>query len=934
MAKNNEAKVKFTAETAEFNANIKTANAELGALRAELTLNATQMKATGETADGLAERQKLLSEQLKAAGDKTENLRQKLAVAEKYYGSNSDEALNLKKQVTAAATAEEKIKQQIEACNDKLEAQTTEAKDTSTAMDKLKDTIADQESALKDLKTAHANAVLQYGKNSNAATDLAGDISALSKDLADNKKKMADAESAADDLEAETKDAGEAAKEASDGFTVWKGTLANLISSGIQNAISGIGNLASSFWGLAEETREARTNMGKLETAFDTAGFSAGTASDTYTELYGVLGDDGQATEAAAHLAKLATTQDELSQWTTIATGVYATFGDSLPIEGLTEAANETAKVGQVTGPLADALNWATMSNEDWEKALGGNSKALKAFQKATKKGMSAEDAFNEALAKCSSEQERQQLITATLNGLYGESAAAYAETNAEIIEANEAQAKYNESLAGLGSFIEPLKTTFTNGMAGILESVTQMLEGIDMEALKQSVQDAFEYIETTVFPAIKEGIQWFIDNKDTVIGALTGIVAGIAAFKIVSVVQSAIGVFTSFTTAIKGGATAFQALNMVMGLNPIALVIAGIAALVAAFIYLWNNCEGFRNFWINLWNVVKAWCISAWQAICNWFSIAWEWVKGVWGSACEWFGGIWQGIKNFFAGVPGWFGEQFRTAWNNVKTAWSAVTGWFSGVWNGIKNAFAAVKSWFGNIFRTAWNNIKSAWSGVTGWFSSKWTAIKNTFASVGTWFKGKFQSAWTNVKNVFAGWGEFFGGLWTKIKNKFSDIGANMGSAIGDSVKAGINKVLGWVETTLNKAIGMINGAIDVVNKVPGVNIGKIQELSMPQLASGGVLRNATAFIGGEYQNAFRNPEIVTPQSIMRETFADTLSAFLPNANALYMDDLVGAIEDLANRAINMYIGDRQIAMATAGASDRVSGNRLKLKERGLAL
>lgn len=86
--------------------------------------------------------------------------------------------------------------------------------------------------------------------------------------------------------------------------------------------------------------------MGKLETSFTTAGHSAEDAKNTYTELYGVLGDDGQATEAAAHLAKLTTNEKELSDWTNICTGVYATFGDSLPIEGLTEAANETAKDG------------------------------------------------------------------------------------------------------------------------------------------------------------------------------------------------------------------------------------------------------------------------------------------------------------------------------------------------------------------------------------------------------------------------------------------------------------------------------------------------------------------------------------------------------------------------------------------------------------
>ena len=166
-----------------------------------------------------------------------------------------------------------------------------------------------------------------------------------------------------------------------------------------------IGAMGGAFLGLAESTRETRENMGKLETGFTTAGHSAEDAKNTYAELYSVLGDEGQATEAAAHLAKLTNSEKELAEWTDIATGVYATFGDSLPIENLTEASNETAKTGKITGGLADALNWAGVS----------------------------EDEFQSSLDACSSEQERQALITDTLNGLYSEAAEKYREVNGDI---------------------------------------------------------------------------------------------------------------------------------------------------------------------------------------------------------------------------------------------------------------------------------------------------------------------------------------------------------------------------------------------------------------------------------------------------------------------------------------------------------------------
>lgn len=122
--------------------------------------------------------------------------------------------------------------------------------------------------------------------------------------------------------------------------------------------------------GLAESTKNLRENQAKINTAFSDVANGAGLAKQAYDELYRVLGDDDKATEAGAHLGKLVHNEQELAQWTTICEGVYATFGDSLPIEGLTEAANETAKVGKVVGVLADALNWAGVSEDEFNEKL------------------------------------------------------------------------------------------------------------------------------------------------------------------------------------------------------------------------------------------------------------------------------------------------------------------------------------------------------------------------------------------------------------------------------------------------------------------------------------------------------------------------------------------------------------------------------------
>ncbi|MFR5717170.1 MAG: phage tail protein [Anaerotignum faecicola] len=227
------------------------------------------------------------------------------------------------------------------------------------------------------------------------------------------------------------------------------GKVGKAIGAGVAAMGAAIGAAAGAFLGLAESTREARVNMGKLETGFTTAGHSVEDAKKTYTELYGILGDDGQATEAAAHLAKLTKNEKELATWTDIATGVYATFGDSLPIENLTEAANETAKTGAITGGLADALNWAGVS----------------------------EDEFQASLDKCSTEQERQELITKTLNGLYSDAAEKYREVNGDIIDAQKATASLNSAMAELGAIAEPIVTKLKQLAAELLQQITPFVE-------------------------------------------------------------------------------------------------------------------------------------------------------------------------------------------------------------------------------------------------------------------------------------------------------------------------------------------------------------------------------------------------------------------------------------------------------------------------
>jgi len=273
---------------------------------------------------------------------------------------------------------------------------------------------------------------------------------------------------------------------------------------GIATAAAGMATaVGAAVVKVAEDTREYRNEMGKLETAFEASNHSADAAKSTYQGLQAILGDTGQAAEAAGFLAELCDTEEQLAKWTDICTGVYGKFNVSIPIEGLTEAANETAKTGVVTGNLADALNWAAKEGETFGVKLKANTEKNKEWNEAVKSAASAEDYFNLALQACSSEQERQTLITETLNGMYSESATLYRENNKAVLEANAAQERLNSVMAQLGEIAEPVVSKVKFFGAILLENA--------MPAVMYFTEKGERLIDT--FLAGESPIQLFTDK-------------------------------------------------------------------------------------------------------------------------------------------------------------------------------------------------------------------------------------------------------------------------------------------------------------------------------------------------------------------------------------------------------------------------------------
>lgn len=512
------------------------------------------------------------------------------------------------------------------------------------AAGKLSDKIRDQEKALADAQRQYASYVLAGEESSDQAQELADTIKDLARELDGNKRAFKAAEQAAERLADDFDDTGQesnnlkdsledvdkAARDTKGGFTIMKGALANLIATGITRLIDTATNAVTSLYGLAESTREYREDIGKLESAWEAAGKSTELATDTYKSFYSVLGEEDRSVEAVNHLAKFVDTEKDMSKWTDIATGVWATFGDSLPIEGLTEAANETAKVGEVTGVLADALNWAGVN----------------------------EDQFQAQLDAASTEQERAALITETLSGLYDEAADRYRENNASIIEARLATSDYTDSIAEMGERIEPVTTAVTSGLAGIAGKALEMTDGIDWEEAAGKIENAFD--------RIGGAIDWVSENGEFLLKVITLLSGALAVYNTSAIVEKIVSI-----------GSAAKSLWSIIAANPLGAALLAITALIVAGKMLYENWDTIKakaaqlsDYIENKWNGLKTSAKETVDSILGWFVSGFNSLVGIVMGPIEKITGMIDGVKDKF--------DSFKSGVSDkISGAAATVSGW-----------------------------------------------------------------------------------------------------------------------------------------------------------------------------------------------------------------------------------------------------------------
>lgn len=389
------------------------------------------------------------------------------------------------------------------------------------------------------------------------------------------------------------------------------------------------------------------------------------------------------------------------------------------------------------------------------------------------------------------------------------------------------------------------------NGAAqSMADTMNNNLEG-QLTILKSQLQELAISFGEILLPAVKKIVGWvqgFIDVlnslpdgvKETIVTvALIAAALGpvlIIIGKIITAVGTIMTIVPKVVGVIKAVKTAFLALNATMLANPIVLIIAAIAALVAAFIYLWNNCDEFRQFWIDLWESIKEIAVAVWEALKEFFGAAWEFIKTtaetVWNALAGFFTGLWEGIKNTFTTVVNAISNFLSTMWNTIKsvaeTIWNAISTFFTTIWNGIKTVVTTVVTAISTFLTTAWNTIKTVimtvLNAIKTVFSTVWNAIKNVVTTVINGIKNTITTVWNGIKNtvttvvnaIKTAVSTAFSAMWNGIKNTIS--------GIYNTIKNGFTNAVNFIKNLASSAFswgadiinGIVNGIKSCIGKV----------------------------------------------------------------------------------------------------------------------
>ena len=373
---------------------------------------------------------------------------------------------------------------------------------------------------------------------------------------------------------------------------------------------------------------------------------------------------------------------------------------------------------------------------------------------------------------------------------------------------------------------------------------ISEKIAEIDWQPLIDALSNIGQNIGKValdILSGLVDIFKWLVENP-----IVAEIILGIAVA--IGVLSTAYGIWATVTGVLTAVSTALN-----IAILPLIAIIVGIIAVIALIVVAIMNWDTIIKALKDTWEWIKQKAVEIWNAIADFF-------KNLWQKICDTVKSVWNGIKEFFVNL-------WNSIMDKIKTVWNGIKDFLSNLWNGILNIVKTIFNAIATFFSNVWNNIR-------GTVLAVWTGIKITISTVITNIKDKISTVLNNIKTVW-------NNIWTTIGN----VVKNIWNGIWSGIKGVINSILGGIEGFVNGTIKGINkllsGISSVANAV-GSLIGlnpislQISTISLPRLAKGGVLTEATTVLAGEYSGAKTNPEIVTPQNIMRDTFEDVLSDF----------------------------------------------------------
>lgn len=418
---------------AEFRKQMKAVNNSLSGMKSEMAKVSAEFDGQANSAEALRKKQAILQQQYDQQKEKVQALARMLESAKSAYDENSDVVLSYQRQLNTATVELIKFDRELKNTDKYLDEAAQSADGTASSIDEFGKTVKDAGKEGSDGMGQLKEAFSQLGDAAKSG-DINGVVAAL-------------------------------------------GSMKGVLVGGA--AVAGAKALADGIVNITESTKEYRTILGTLETSSKQAGYTQEQTTEIYKKFQAVLGDTQKAATATANLQALGLSQENLRVIVEQAIGAWATYGDSIPIDSLSESINETVQVGKVTGVFADALNWAGTS----------------------------EDEFNERLAACADTTERANLVLTQLSeqGLQA-TGQAWVENNQDIIAANTAQEAMNESMAQLGEALQPASSFLLEYGAALVDvaadgvnALSSLVEWFDnlFNAQQKATQASFEAIDS-----------------------------------------------------------------------------------------------------------------------------------------------------------------------------------------------------------------------------------------------------------------------------------------------------------------------------------------------------------------------------------------------------------------------------------------------------